>query len=117
MNQRESGDALLSGNGGFFGQHHGNVVANGIDAPAGLTFQPFIVRGEFYLGLAYRADKNVQKLLRDGHEAPPLQCRAVLGLYQMELGAGKRRFAVGDTVVCASQKAVSPGQAPKTGVF
>src|SRR5262249_57526862 len=49
-------------------EHHRDVVANRIDAPACGAFQALAVGGEPDGRLAERADENVQKLFADGHE-------------------------------------------------
>ena len=60
-----AGELLLSTrvflrDGGFFGQHHGNFIANRKNAPAGDAFQPGFIRQEFYSSLTHRAYQNVE---------------------------------------------------------
>lgn len=56
--------------GGFFWEHDGNVVADGIDAAAGrgLAFEAGVVRSEFDRRFAHRADEDVEQFLWNGHD-------------------------------------------------
>ena len=54
---------------GFADQHHGNVVANGIDAAALAAFQPLAAFGQIHLCFAKGADENLQKLRIHSHSA------------------------------------------------
>ena len=56
------GTRILPHDGGFFGQHHRNLVANRIDAPAGDAFQPGLIGQEFYRCLTHRTNKNVESV-------------------------------------------------------
>jgi hypothetical protein len=51
--------ALLCGHRGLFGQHHWDIVANGIDAPARLALQSLAIRRQLHGSFALWADKNV----------------------------------------------------------
>ena len=52
---------------GLVHQHHGNVVLDGVDAPARLALQPAAVVHEVHRGLAVRADQNLEEGGVDGH--------------------------------------------------
>src|SRR5215469_1667385 len=45
---------------GLFRQHHGNVVTNRVDAPARSAFQSGLIRKEFHLRFAHRANQDVE---------------------------------------------------------
>ena len=58
------------GDGGFFREHYGDVVADGIDAAAGgrLAFEAGVVRRELDRRFAHRANEDVEQFLRNGHD-------------------------------------------------
>ena len=45
---------------GLFGEHHGNIVANRVNAPARNAFQSGLVRKEFHPRFAQRANQDVE---------------------------------------------------------
>jgi hypothetical protein len=48
-------------------QHHGDIVANGVDTMALDTFQTTLIGLEVYLGLADGADEDLQEFFADSH--------------------------------------------------
>src|SRR5207302_858855 len=50
---------------GFFGKHHGNLVANRINAPAGNAFQSGLIGKELHLGFTHRANEDIERVLGD----------------------------------------------------
>src|SRR5690348_1066736 len=59
--------SLFGSGSGFFGHHHGNVVANGINDPALRAFETTAVREQLHRSLAHRANENFQQFRGDGH--------------------------------------------------
>jgi hypothetical protein len=53
---------LFGGDPGLFQQHNRNIVADGIDPAAGLTFQACLIWREGDRRLAQRADENIKQL-------------------------------------------------------
>src|SRR5208283_3778631 len=52
---------------GVFDDHVGDIVFDGIDAPALGAFQPLSIRSELNGQLARRANQNIKQFLRYGH--------------------------------------------------
>ena len=47
----------------FVDEHHGNIFANGIDAPARRAFQSVLVGSQFYRSFVEWANQNIEKFL------------------------------------------------------
>ena len=59
---------LFGLNFGFVDQHHGNVIPDGINAPAFATLQTVASWRKRHGGFALRANEDVEKFLRNGHD-------------------------------------------------
>jgi hypothetical protein len=55
----------------FVDQHDWNVFANRINAAARRAFQPIFIVGQLHRSFVQRANQNIQKFLRNGHQIPP----------------------------------------------
>jgi hypothetical protein len=58
---------LFRGNGGFFRQHHGNIITYRVDPAASLAFQPGAIRKQMYRLDANGTPQNLEKLFRNRH--------------------------------------------------
>ncbi len=54
--------AIFLRDGGFFGEHYGNLVPNRVNAPARNAFQARFVCKQFHAGLAHRANQEVESV-------------------------------------------------------
>jgi hypothetical protein len=63
--------ALFSGHRGFFQQHDGNFVSNGINTSAGRALEPTTISGQGDRRLALRANQNFEQIFRDSQLRPP----------------------------------------------
>jgi len=54
---------LFGVNSCFVDEHHGNIFANGIDAPARRAFQTVLIGSQFDWSFIQRANQNIEKLL------------------------------------------------------
>src|ERR1035437_9913758 len=78
---KRSSKFTLFFNTGFIDQHHGDVVANGVDPLAFHAFQAVFVLFELHRRFAERADENFQQIFADGHKplsVPNTTIRAVV---------------------------------------
>jgi hypothetical protein len=69
---------LFGGDGSFFGQHDGDVVANWINAAADRALQAAMVRERLHVFLANGTDQHFEQFLRQGHAKSPFA--VLLGL-------------------------------------
>src|SRR5271168_4099843 len=65
---KRSSKFTLFFNTGFVDQHHGDVVANGVDPLAFHAFQAVFILFQLHRRFAERADKNFQQIFADGHK-------------------------------------------------
>src|SRR5271163_1564267 len=64
---------LFCGNGGFFWQHHGNVIAYRVHPEASFAFQPGVIGKQMYWFDANGTTQNLEKFLGNRHTRSVIQ--------------------------------------------